>query len=94
MIVNAAIAFLYINAYNKALYNATKEQILLFSALRPCKFLTFLPYGNWNDRPYKLKNVSPPSILLKLKNCLIILKILVRFIELPDKNRVSSIGEE
>jgi len=62
MIVNAAIAFLYINAYNKALYNATKEQILLFSALRPCKFLTFLPYGNWNDRPYKLKNVSPPSI--------------------------------
>ena len=51
------LPFMYINVHNYALYNATMEQILLFSALRPCKFLNFLLYGNWNDRPYKLKNV-------------------------------------
>ena len=33
------------------------------------------------------------SIQLKLKNCLL-KKILVRCIELPDKSRVSEIGEE
>ena len=69
-----------INAYNYALYNATMEQIRPFGPVNS--------YGNWNDRPYKLKNEYPPSILLKLKICLIILKILLRFIELPDKNRV------
>ena len=44
--------------------------------------------------PYKLKNISSPSTSLKLKNCLVFLKILVRYIELPDKSRVSDIGEE
>ena len=63
---------MYINAYNHALYNATMEQILLFSALR------FV-----NSQFFSLMAIGTTSSF----NFAQIKKLTDNFKELPDKNR-------